>query len=60
MPKTEEVAGGSNESELAMLIKLLTVKMSKEEVEKEKLSISPDCFGKIIPDFDGDSVSVKI
>ena len=32
MLKTEEVAGGSNESELAMLIKLLTVKMSKEEV----------------------------
>ena len=60
MPKTEEVAGGSNESELAMLIKLLTVKMSKEEVEKEKLSISPDCFGKIIPDFDGNSVSVNI
>ena len=24
------------------------------------MSISPDCFGKIIPDFDGDSVSVNI
>ena len=60
MPKAEKVAMGSNDSELAMFIKLLTVKISKEELEKEKLSISPDCLGQIIPDFDGDSVSGNI
>ena len=48
-----------NVSELSALIKLLTMKMAKEE-SREQPNISPECFSKIISEFDGDSISVSI
>lgn len=56
--KSEKSSSGEN-TELSELIKLLALKMQKEEDDNNKASVSIESFGKIVPDFDGDSISVK-
>lgn len=53
----DESSSGEN-TELNNLIKLLTLKIQREEEDKNKPNISIECFGKIVPDFDGATIPV--
>lgn len=61
MPQTEQKGDGASSSgdDLSALLKLLTNKLVKEDEEKSKTNITAENFGKVVADYDGESIPVE-
>ena len=49
----------NNPSDLSTLIRLLTIKIGKEEEYNNKANVTVDSFSKRVPNFDGENITVE-